>query len=196
MQIYPRRKITLAWRRPSTPSPSGCTSSFWRRVTARDVSPLFSLLSNKFSGNLCSPRRTSHTHLRVYTGWEWREGKSLHFLPVCLFPSTRPPRRNKRSAGGIFLDGSHCDTGPRGCRKRRPSTVLSYLFPVPAVVSTNTAKLLATTLDRDPTRAKMTLLLLLLPLLPPFFAVFAKYEIFSRLSFFGNFNLWFFDGFL
>lgn len=86
-------------------------------------------------------------------GWQEERAAEKSSLLACLsFPfDAAQPRRNKRSAGGIFLDGSHRDTGPRGCRKRRPSTVLSYLFPVPAVVSTNTAKLLAATLDRDPT---------------------------------------------
>lgn len=61
-------------------------------------------------------------------------------LLACLsFPfdaTAAPPRRNKRSAVGIFLDGSHCE--PAGKPKRRPSTVYSYLFPVASVVSANT----------------------------------------------------------
>lgn len=46
-------------------------------------------------------------------------------LLACLsFPfdaTAAPPRRNKRSTVGIFLDGSHCE--PAGKPKRRPSTV-------------------------------------------------------------------------
>lgn len=56
-------------------------------------SPLFSWLSNKFSANL-APHHVAYTYVctHVEKGGRRRKGrrKSLHFLPVCLFPSTPP----------------------------------------------------------------------------------------------------------
>lgn len=115
--------------------------------------------------------------------------KSVHFLPVCLFPSTQPPRRNKRSAGGIFLDGSHRDTSPRGCRKRRPSTVLSLIYFRFPPLSRQTRPTPPRHDSRSRSnRAKMTLLLLplFLSVAPAIFTVSA-WNILLSFFFFSNF---------
>lgn len=122
--------------------------------------------ANKFSRNLCRVLDENCILMSVHSRASG-PGKLL-FLLVCLppFDATAPPRpatsENKRSAGGIFLDGSHYrlparTTNPRGGRMSSKCRVLLFISAFPPIVSANT--------PNSPTTSSLSLSLPLFPLL-------------------------------
>lgn len=142
-------------------------------------SPLFSWLSNKFSANL-APHHVAYTYVCTHVekgGRRKGRRKSLHFLPVCLFPSTPPNHVEISVPPAEYFWMEAIATRARGDAENAvqvPCSLIYFRFP-PLSRQTRPNFSPRLSIAIQPCQ-KMTLLLLV------------KYEIFL-FFFFGNFNL-------